>query len=457
LATALQFVDEVTVEAAQESAVARTMARFFFASFWTVLFTGAVRKWIFPGTSAFYLLQDVPITLAYIYALWKGAYDRGVIFLAILLLSAVLMMQGLLQVIVIGLNFFVALVGVHHYLYYLPILIVFPIFLTEKYRRNFIWWNLMLSIPMCLLAISQSLSPKSAWVNRTSEGEAFGVPGADVARVSGTFNFVSFYGIWAATAVALCMGEWLLPKHRRVIQKPWLMILVTFTVNLCHLVSASRAAILLAALAIIGALVCAFVLGAMRPIAAILGIFFMLPVLAGVTYIISPAEVNIVIDRFTGDRGVSDSKARVVEGLIDFATVPEFSLMGAGIGVGVDAAHVGNLDAYNFTYNLSEEDTVRNVMELGTPVGLLYVLARLFFFYGMILFAIRIARSGSTPHVVPMSFFLIATGYADMTRNATMTATQILFGYAFILSAYYHPDNAAVLESQADDSLMRSV
>lgn len=457
MATALQFVEEVTVESPQESVAARTMARFYFACFWTVLFTGAVRKWIFPGTSAFYLLQDVPIGMAYFYALWRGAYDRGVLLLGILMLSTLLILQGLLQVIVSSLSLFVAGVGFHHYLFYLPILVVFPMFLTEKYRRNFIWWNLMLSIPMCLLAFAQSLSPKQAWVNRTSEGDAFGVPGADVARVSGTFNFVSFYGIWVAMAVALCMGEWLLPKHRRVIQRQWLLILVTFTVNLCHLVSASRAAIFLSGLAILGALVCAFVLGSMRSIAAMLGIFFLLPVAAGVTYLISPAEVNIVIDRFTNSEGANDSKTRVLEGLTDFATVPKFSLIGAGIGMGVDAAHAGNADAYNFTYTLSEEDTTRNVMELGTPVGLVYVLIRLVFFYGMILLAIRIARSGSTPHVVPMSFFLIATGYADLTRNATMTATQILLGYAFILSAYYNPDNATDLEYQAGNSLTRSV
>ena len=71
----------------------------------------------------------------------------------------------------------------------------------------------MLSLPMCLLALAQNASPKSAWVNRTSEGEAFGVSGAEVVRVMGTFNFALFYGIWVATALALCLGEWLLTER----------------------------------------------------------------------------------------------------------------------------------------------------------------------------------------------------------------------------------------------------
>ena len=99
------------------------------------------------------------------------------------MLATILTLQGLLQVIVLGLSPFVAVVGIHNYLFFLPILFIFPLCLTPKYRRNFIWWNLIGSIPMCLLAIAQNISPKQAWVNRTSEGgEAFGVPGADVAR-----------------------------------------------------------------------------------------------------------------------------------------------------------------------------------------------------------------------------------------------------------------------------------
>ena len=227
-------MDEITVESPQETPSERTMARLYFASFWAILFTGAVRKWLFPGVSIFYLLQDVPIGIAYVYALWKGLYVRGFLLIGILLISVLLALQGILQIIVSGLNTFVAFVGLHNYLFYLPMMVVFPICLIPKYRQRFIWWNLIASIPMCLLVIVQAESPKSAWVNRTSEGEAFGLPGVDVARVTGTFNFTVFYGIWVAIAVALCMGEWLLPKERRAIKKPWLLIVCTFAVNICH-------------------------------------------------------------------------------------------------------------------------------------------------------------------------------------------------------------------------------
>jgi hypothetical protein len=456
LATALQYVTEVTVEQPRETRSVRNMARLFFACFWTILFTGAVRKWMFPGTSALYLLQDVPIGIAYVYALWTGLFARTYLMLGIVVLSVVIMLQAALQIIVPGLPPFIAFVGLHNYLFYLPMLFIFPLCLTEHFRKNFIWWNLIGSLPMCLLAIAQAKSPPQAWVNRTSQGDAFGVSGSEIARVSGTFNFGSFFGLWVALAVGLCMGEWLLPKHRRAIKRTWLMVLCTVAANLCHLVSGSRGAIALAGLAILGAMVAAIVLGSTRAILAIGGICVLMPVVAAMTYVISPAEFNIVSERFTGDEYVADSKNRALEGFIGFATEPKFSLIGAGVGMGVDASHVGNADAYNFTYQLSETDIIRTVMELGTPVGLSYALIRICFALGMIFIAVQVVRRGSSPHVLPISFFCFFQMYqADLTRNATMTCSQVMVCYSFILGAYYYPDNTS-LELEADDSLTRS-
>jgi hypothetical protein len=444
------------VESPGESAALQMQARLVMATLIALIFTGAIRKWVLPGMSILYLLQDVPIGCAYLYAAWTGLYTRGYMMLGVLLLSIIITLQGLAQIIFGGLAPFVAGVGLHNYLFYLPMLVAFPLAFTLKNRNRFIRWNLMLSIPMCALAIAQAQSPKTAWVNHTSEGDAFGVPGAEIARVMGTFNFTVFYGIWVAGVVALCMGEWLLPVHRRAIKSRWLLILCTFSINLCHLVSGSRSAIALAAVAIAGAAMAAAVLGSGRALLAIGGICFLLPVAATATYFISPDEFNIVTERFTGEHYVADGKLRLSDAVIGFATVPQFSLVGAGVGMGVDAAHVGNADTYNFTYQLSEQDMIRNVMELGTPVGLLYALVRLSFAGGMFIFAIRLVKDGSSPHVMPLAFFLFVQVYLnDLTRAATMTASQVMLGYAFILGTYFYPDNASE-QDFAGDSLMRS-
>ncbi len=441
MATALQFGDELTAIEPQEAAASRYMARLVFASFWAIVFTGAVRKWIAPGVTALYLLQDIPIGLAYVYALYTGLFTRGYMMLGIILLAAVLTLQGLLQIIVSGLSPVIALIGLHNYLFYLPMLLIFSWAFTKKYRTDYIRWNLLLSLPMCLLAVAQNEAPKSAWINKSTSGDAFGVPGADVARVAGTFNFTAFYAIWVAAAVALCVGEWLLPKESRAIKKTWLLLMCTFAVNLCHLISASRGAIALSVTAILGGVVAAFILRSYRAILVVGGLALLLPIGAAATYVLSPSEFNIMTERFsrTDEDG---THMRLHDAFIGFITVPEFSLIGAGVGMGVDAAHVGNADSNNFTYELSETDVIRNVMELGTPVGLLFVLTRIGFLVGMVLFAIYLVRSGCSPHVLPLAFFLFAQTYTgDFTRNGTMTASQIILGYSFILGVYYHPDN----------------
>ena len=96
-------------------------------------------------------------------------------------------------------------------------------------------------------------------------------------------------------------------------------------------------------------------------------------------------------------------------------------------------------------------------LELGTPTGLFYALVRVGFAFGMIFLSMYLVRLGSSPHVLPLSVFLVAQTYTgDMTRNATMTATQVMIGYAFILGVYYHPDQAS-WEVAIDESSMRSV
>ena len=89
-------------------------------------------------------------------------------------------------------------------------------------------------------------------------------------------------------------------------------------------------------------------------------------------------------------------------------------------------------------------------MELGTPVGLFYMTLRFSLIFGMFLLSVRIVRTRSTPHVLPLSFMLAGQTLADLTRAATMTSTQVMVGYSFILAAQLYPDAASVDESTSE-------
>lgn len=442
LATTIQnvVIDEGSMPVDRPSTA--ILARLFFATVWTVVFTGAVRKWLFPHITALYLLQDVPIAFTYLCAIYYMRFVKGYLFLGVVALSTLITLQCLAQIVFAGLDPIVAFIGLHNYLYYLPLLVIFPICLNAKYRRDLIRWCLILNIPMCLLAIAQNYSPRSSFINKTSEGDAFGVPGAEVARVSGTFNFVSFYALWISLSVALCVAEWLLPRERRAIKNSGVLLASTIAVNLCHLISASRGAILLAGTAILGVLIAGILLRSMRAVIAIGGICILIPVAIAFTYVLSPEEFNVVHERLTGQSGSNDIRQRVEEALFGFATL-KFDLLGAGVGTGVDASHVGSSDSYQFTYVLAENDLIRTVMELGSPIGLIYALCRIFLPTCMILLSVRLVLLRCSPHVLPMSIVLFAQVYlGDLTRAATMDSSMVVIGYCFILGVYFFPDYA---------------
>jgi hypothetical protein len=437
LVTTAQFGGEYFADNIDTLPRTKRLAQFYFASFWCILFTGAIRKWLFPHVTVFYLLQDVPIVLCYLYALVTLRFTRGYLCFGIIVLSVLITLQGLLQIIELGISPVIVAIGLHHYLLYLPMLLTFPLGLTFKYRREFIKWNLLLALPMSLLALAQAVSSTSAWVNKTSEGETMGLPGVDVPRVTGTFNFGVFFGIWIGMALALCLGEWLLPAERRIFKSRSLLILSTFSLVLTCLISGSRQNLLLAALAVVGAMIAAILIRSTRVIAVIAGILLSLPLAAALTFVISPTEFQVMHERLTGKSGSANLKDRTFGTLYQWLTEPEFSLIGRGVGLGVDAAHVGSDNAYLYTYDLSEGDTIRNVMELGTPVGILYVVARFSLMIGFIFLAIRLVHY--SPHVLPLSLLMFGQAAADLTRAATMTSTQVMIGYAFILGVYFYP------------------
>jgi hypothetical protein len=368
------------------------------------------------------------------------------------LLSASLILLGLLQVVTIGLSPKVAFIGLHHYLYYIPMMLVLPLGLTPRYRRDFIRWNLWSALAMLPLSLAQAVSPPNAWINKSSEGDAFALPGTDVARISGPFNFSSSYGIWIAIALALCFGEWLLPRERRASHSTPLLASATFSWVVITLISGSRQNILLCACAAFGAALTAFVTRSKRGMAAIALGLIALPIAAGLVAVINPIEYEKVTERFTDKTNSSyDMKGRIVENFIGWIYEPDFSFIGKGVGMGIDAAHAGSADAYNFTYSLAESDPVRNVMELGTPVGFLWCTARFGFAIGMILLAWRLNEI--SPHTLALACVLFAQIGWEMTRNATTTFTQVMIGYCFIFGVavypyMYEPPQAAEQEAE---------
>lgn len=416
----------------------RDILAYIFLSAWVcVLIQGALRKWVFPGIASLYLIQDVPLIAAYIFAAWKGLVWGGKLAWTCVVIAVVLSIETMIQLILIDLKLRTAVMGLHHYIFYMPILFIAPVCFNFNHRRRFIRWNLLVMIPMSVLAALQSRAPKAAWINRTSAGDETGFGLAnDTVRATGTFNFTMTYAIWCGFAVGLVLGEWLLPPERRAFKSKIILLLCTMSGLLATMVSGARTAVMLAALGFVGGFAAVIVTRNIRLIMRFGAVLLMLPVLVSAAYIVVPRSFNAVVDRFSGDAYQEDLATRIDHMLFGFA-VPKFTYLGAGIGYGIPAANPAAGASTSIV--LSEHETMRTVQEIGTVTGSALVVFRYCAGVALIIAGFKsllLRGAHSFPHAVPLAFssapiFMIG----ELVRSAPMISTQIFFAIALILSA----------------------
>ena len=414
------------------------LADLFMAAWLCVLLQGALRKWVFPGAQILYFIQDAPLLLAYGYALWKGLVWGGKVAATCVVISLLLSIETMVQLIFLDLKLRTAIIGLHHYIFYLPILFIAPVCYNARNRLRFVRWNLVIAIPMSLIAAVQSRTPKAAWINRTSAGADTGYGLAtDVVRATGTFNFTLFYSIWCGMAVALVIGEWLLPPERRSFKSKAMLLICSLSAVVATMVSGSRSAVMLGALAFAGGFAAVLYMRNYRLIARFAAIVILLPVLTAVAYIAAPASFSAVIDRFSGEDTRQNLKARIMYLFIGFITEPHFSPLGAGVGFGIPAANPGG--TASFMIVLSEDEPTRIAEELGTFTGSAFVALR---YAAAIMLVVASFKCLSLPPgrrfpaAVPLAF-VVAPNFmvGEIVRSAPLVGTQVFFAIALIQGA----------------------
>jgi hypothetical protein len=412
------------------------LAHLFMAAWLCVILQGALRKWVAPGAGFLYLLQDVPLVLAYVYALWKGLIWGGKLAWMCLIVSFVLALHTMLQLIFVDLRPRTAIIGLHQYVFYLPILFLAPVCYNHKNRERFIRWNMLIIVPMSLIAALQSRAPAAAWINRTSNGEDTGLGGIgiDKVRATGTFNFTVTYAIWCGFAVGLVLGEWLSPPSRRIFKSKAMLLLCTMGAIVAPLVSGSRLAVLLAGLAFVGGFVSVIVTRNVRLILRFSAVVLLLPILVVVGYYAAPTSFQAVLDRFSGEGAQQEMGSRVEKMVTAFSYASRYSVLGVGIGYGIPAANPGAN-----AFNLSENESIRIIGELGTYTGVAVIAVR--YICGVLLFfacirALQLPRGHALPHALPLMFTMAPTlAVGELTSAAPVVATQLYFWIAIILSA----------------------
>lgn len=412
------------------------LAKFFMVAWISILLQGALRKWIFPGLTIMYLVQDLPLLAAYVYAIYKGiVWNR--LALACIALAIWLSIQSLAQVILVGHSITVAVIGLHHFIFYLPILFLLPPCMNRENRKRFVRFNLLSIVPMSIIAALQALSPRGTWINRTSAGDdtAFLV-GNGAVRATGTFNFTMSFSIWCGIVVALVIGEWLRPSQDRALSSKWILVITSCAAAIATFDSASRTAVIMAAAACTGGVAVALVTRNYKNLASLGAMLAIIPVLTFAAYFVAPLAFSGLIDRFSGESYQREMTNRISDMTIGFLYTPSSSFIGQGIGSGIQAAHVGSAAAYQI--DLLEMENLRIVQEMGVIPGGVFVILRYIAGFALIVAGFKALRAPQVrfASAVPLAFTLAPTiTVGELIRSAPVIATQEFFFAALICGA----------------------
>ena len=227
-----------------------------------LVFEGVLRKWVLPQASnSIYFLKDFILLAAYINYYSKSKLPI-IIFNKnfsktfnefICVLFTICFIQAFnpsLGSVLIG--FF----GIKNYLFYTPLVWMLPNLFTSKEELcKFLRFYLLLTIPICILAIAQFFSPPDSPINIYASGDieniaTFGVGGREGAvRVTGTFPYISGFGVYLSTSLISIIP---LLSIRQIAVWQMLTILELLLVVVCSFMTGSRAVVFFAAIYFVG-------------------------------------------------------------------------------------------------------------------------------------------------------------------------------------------------------------
>lgn len=196
-----------------------------------VVFEGAIRKWLLPGSQDLvYFAKDVVLLGVYLGYLREAPRLRQRVASLPLLypLLGMTAVFGLLQVFNPNLpSVAIGILGFKAYFFYIPLLVVMPAaFSSDAAAFRFLQRYALLAIPVGLLAIAQFFSPATSVLNSYARAAAEG-PYATTfgtsshVRVTATFPYITGYASYLlATAVLLVT---LLSARRWELWRNWLI------------------------------------------------------------------------------------------------------------------------------------------------------------------------------------------------------------------------------------------
>src|SRR5450830_169234 len=345
-----------------------------------ILFEGVLRKWLLPGlSSAIYFIKDPIVLYIYWYAFRFGFFSKNLLsayFVMLLVVFFVLVSAFLLSspegLVIYG-------YGVRNYLLYFPLIFVAgkTLQLADVYR--FARITLFAAIPISVLVVMQYSSGPQAYVNKGIGDDDFIFMIADgVVRPYGTFTFTAGHVVYVSACFAFPVSA-------------------ASVAVMCFL-TGSRAIYAYAAIVLLAALMVALIKKSQRNL---LSLFFLVAALfVSLLIFMSSDSYQILVERNRSAVASEGSPVtRAFSSLYAFTrVVDDAPLWGHGIGSGTNAAsallRAGREQGAGFL--LAEDEWSRIILELGLPIGALFILFRIFLLIWLLLKAYKaLIRQGT--------------------------------------------------------------
>lgn len=406
-----------------------------------ILFEGILRKWLLPGlSSVIYFIKDPIVIYIYGCAFRFGFFSRN-------LLSAYFI--GLLVVFffVVGAfllsspeGFVIYGYGVRNYLLYFPLIFVAGKTLRRVDVYRFARITLFAAIPICVLVVLQYSSGPEAYVNKGIGDDDFIFMIADgVVRPYGTFTFTAGHVVYVSACFAFLVAA-IFDKalFQAVFARRFLLFGASaVSVAVMCFLTGSRSIYAYAAIVLLAALMVALIKKSQRNL---LALFFLVTALVvSLLIFMSSDSYQILVERNRSAVASEGSPvARAFSSLYAFTkVVDDAPLWGHGIGSGTNAAstllRAGREQGAGFL--LAEDEWSRIVLEMGLPIGGLFILFRVFVLVWLFLKSYRaLVRQGTGVPLLLCGFLAPILFNGVITMQGTFLAFGVLYA-CLILAA----------------------
>lgn len=453
------FAYQAAAQQGKREAVRRWMVRLVFATYWMLIFEGALRKWGVPQLEQLFFFIRIPIVLliywiAFYYRRWPPTTAPLLIFYvfafaAILLIPIQFLMgdYGRRYLILAG-------YGWTNYFFYIPLAFL----IAREFRHEDLWrlvrhtmWIAMAAAPVVML---QFTSPPDSVINMgAGEDEANQFAGLGAAlgtvRPSGFFTSTLGQQMFLASASAMALAAFLQRGHARQI-RPLLLWLGTAAIVVMILFSQSRGLFLTVGIILAAAAAAGMLTGRKRviirtivwPTALLVTAAFLWPLLF-------PTAFEVFVTRWAN---AWQSESHLFQyGIFSRALYSFYSFIyymndtpvfGYILGLGGNAA--GQLEWVQkpqaaFVWQgygaWAEHAWERHIIELGPALGLVCIALRIWLAAWLGLRAVRATRLSGDPLPLTLFGFVgLLLVYAQITGHGSVNGYCWLF-VGFCLAA----------------------